>query len=101
LEFSILIKVDGELRLVCNIIQQHELNLHTKSILAKNLSDEEKITLLKIKLDYIINKSCQGQTRFLLEIILGTIIIFTISNIGGFALILEGLYRLFQEGKII
>ena len=51
-------KVDGELKIVCDIIQDHELNLHTKSmkslIVSSNLGREEKICLLKIKLDFII-----------------------------------------------
>ena len=97
-------KVDGKLKIVCDIIQEHELNLHTKSmkalIVSNNLGREEKICLLKIKLDFIINGECAGKRRFLVMAILGAIITFTVSGVGGLALILEALYRLFQEGKI-
>ena len=96
--------VDGELKVVCNIIQEHELNLHVKSfkslIISNSLTQEEKISLLKIKLDFIINGECMGKTRFLVVAILGAVLAFTISGVGGLALILEALYRLFQEGKI-
>lgn len=94
----------GNLRIVCNIIQKHELHLHTKSmrelIVSNNLSDEHKISLLKIKLDFIINGECGGKSRFLVMIVIAAILTFTVSGVSGLALILEALYRLFQEGKI-
>jgi hypothetical protein len=44
-------KVDGKLKVVCDIIQAHDLDLHTKSmkslISSNNLGREEKIFLLK------------------------------------------------------
>ena len=95
---------DGELRIVCDIVKEHELNLHTNSIksliVANNLNQEQKISLLKIKLDHIINGECEGKTRFLVMAMLGSILACTISGVGGLSLILEALYRLFQEGKI-
>ena len=97
-------KVDGELKVVCDIIQEHELDLHTKSmkslIIFNNLGREEKISLLKIKLDFIINGECAGKRRFVVMAILAAVITVSISGVGGLALILEALYRLFQEGKI-
>lgn len=96
--------VDGKLKVVCDIVQDHELNLHTKAIktllVKNNLTQEQKISLLKIKLDFIINGECKGRPRFLLVAILGAILAVTISGIGGLGLILEALYRLFKEGKI-
>lgn len=60
--------VDGELKIVCDIAQEHELNLHAKSIksliVSNDLTQEQKISLLKIKLDFIINAECKGKTRF-------------------------------------
>lgn len=95
---------EGNLRIICNIIKEYELHLDTKSmrelIVSNNLSDEQKIFLLKIKLDFIVNGECGGKARFLVMIIIGATLTFTISGIGGLALILEALYRLFQEGKI-
>ena len=97
-------KVDGELKIVSDIIQEHDLHLHTNSmktlIVSNSLGREEKINLLKIKLDFIINGECAGKKRFLLMAILGAVLSFTVSGVGGLALILEALYRLFQEGKI-
>ena len=97
-------EVDGELKVVCGIIQEHELDSHTKSmrslIISNNLGREEKIALLKIKLDFIINGECAGKRRFLIMAVLGAVISVAISGVGGLALILEALYRLFQEGKI-
>jgi hypothetical protein len=96
--------VDGELKLVCNIIQEHELDLHTKSmkslIVSNNIGMEEKISLLKIKLNFIINGECAGKRKFLVAAILAAVITVTISGVGGLALILEALLQLFEEGKI-
>ena len=96
--------VEGELKVVCQIIEEHDLNSYAKSLqtllVSNHLTNEQKINLLKIKLDYIINGECGGKTRFLVMIIIGTIMTFTLSGVGGLTLILEALYRLFQEGKI-
>lgn len=95
---------DGNLKVVCHIIEKYELNSYTDQIkdiiISTNLSKEDKISLLKIKLDFIINGESGGKSRFLIMVILGLILTFTISGVGGFALILEALYRLFKEGKI-
>jgi hypothetical protein len=96
--------VEGELKTVCDIIIEHELDLHTKPVrwlIAHNqLNSEEKISLLKIKLDFILNGECSGKRRFLVVTILGVVIAFSVSGVGGLSLILEALYRLFKEGKI-
>lgn len=96
--------VDGNLKVVCDIVQEHDLNLHAKGIksliVSNDLTQEQKINLLKIKLDFIINGECGGKRRFLVMAIIGAVLTFTISGVGGLALILEALYRLFQEGKI-
>lgn len=96
--------VDGNLKVVCDIIEEHDLNLHAKSIksliVSNELTQEQKISLLKIKLDFIINGECAGKRRFLGMAIIGALLTFTMSGVGGLALILEALYRLFQEGKI-
>jgi hypothetical protein len=96
--------VDGELKVVCDIVQEHDLNSHAKSIksliISNDLSSEQKISLLKIKLDFIINGECMGKRRFLVMAVVAAVLTFTVSGVGGLALILETLYRLFQEGKI-
>lgn len=96
--------VNGKLKVVCDIVKEHDLTLHTKSmktlIVSNNLGHEEKISLLKIKFDFIINGECSGKKRFLIMAILSAVIGVTLSGVGGLALILEALYRLFQEGKI-
>lgn len=69
-------------------------------ILSTNLTHEHKVTLLKIKLDHIINGCCGGKSRFLITALLGVILTFTISGVDGLSLILEALYRFFKERKI-
>ena len=79
------------LRLFLNIINLYQI---------LNLTLNDKLNLLKIKLDFIINGECAGKKRFIVVTLLGLIITFSVSGVGGLALILEALYRLFQEGKI-
>jgi len=97
-------EVDGRLKIVCDIIEEHELNLHPKSIqkliVTQDLSKDDKINLLKIKLDFIINGEYPGKKRFLIISIIAALITVSVSGIGGLALFLKALYRLFQEGKI-
>lgn len=96
--------VEGDLKVVCDIVKEYDLHSHTKKmreiIVSGNISDEHKISLLKIKLDLIINGECGGKGRFFVMAILGATLAFTISGVGGLALILEAFYRLFQEGRI-
>jgi hypothetical protein len=95
---------DGKLKIICGIVDEHDLNSHAQAIrsliISNDLSSEQKITLLKIKLDFIINGECLGKKRFLAMAILGLLLTFTFSGVGGLGLVLEALYRLFQEGKI-
>lgn len=95
---------EGNLKIACDIVKELDLHLHTEGmreiIVSNTLSDERKISLLKIKLDFIVNGDCAGKFRFLVMAIIAAILTFTISNVGGLALILEALYRLFQEEKI-
>ena len=95
---------DGNLQILCDIVEKYELDSHTTEmkevILSTSLSDEHKISLLKIKFDFIINGEYAGKSRFLMMTLLGIILTFTISGVGGLVLVLEALYRLFQEGKI-
>lgn len=92
------------MKIVCDIVKERDLHVHTKKIreiiISDNISDEHKISLLKIKLDFIINVECNGKIRFLLMAILARIITFMVSGFGGLELILEPLYRLFKEGRI-
>ena len=95
---------DGNLKILCDIVEEYDLKSHTTQlkelILSNNLSREHKVSLLKIKLDFIINGQCRGKGRFLIMALLGVILTFTISGVGGLSLILEALYRLLKEGKI-
>lgn len=97
-------KMDGRLKIVCDIIEEHELNLHSKSvqklIITQDISKDEKINLLKIKLDFIINGEYGGKKRFIIVSIIAALITVCVSGVGGLAIFLEALYRLFQEGKI-
>ena len=53
-----------------------------------------------MKLDFIIDGECAGKNQFLIIVLLGLILTFTVSGVGGLRLILEVLYHLLQEGKI-
>jgi hypothetical protein len=97
-------EVDGRLKIICDIIEEHDLNSHSRSvqklIITQDLSKDEKINLLKIKLDFIINGDYPGKKRFLIVSIIAALITVSVSGVGGLALFLKALYRLFQEGKI-
>jgi hypothetical protein len=53
------VDVDRELLVVCDIVQEHDLTGHAQSIreilVSQSLTREQKISLLKIKLDWILN----------------------------------------------
>jgi hypothetical protein len=95
--------VDGNLKVVCDIIQEHDFNLHTKAtkslISSQDLNQEQKISLIKIKLDSIINVECAGKRRFLVMAVIGSVLTFTISGVGEFAMVLGVLYCLFRKEK--
>lgn len=97
-------EVDGKLKIVCDIINEHELNLHSKSIkkliINNNILRNDKINLLKIKLDFIINGKCAGRKRFMIISVIAALIAACVSGINGLAVFLEALYRLFKEKKI-
>lgn len=65
-----------------------------------NLTREYKITLLKIKLDYLINGDHNFERKFLLQVILTITIALCFSGIGGLALFLDPFRRLLKEGRI-
>jgi hypothetical protein len=96
--------VDGKLKVVCDIIKKNNLDLHIKTVpellVSQNISYDDKIQLLKIKLDFIINGEYTGKKRFLLVVIISIILTFYISGVAGLAILLEALYQLFREGKI-
>jgi hypothetical protein len=97
-------EANGQLKIVCDIVKEHELNLHSNPIrelvVANSLSRENKVNLLKIKLDFIINGECSGKGRFLIVSSIATIMTICVSGVSGLAIFLEALYRLFKEGKI-
>jgi hypothetical protein len=97
-------KPDGKLKIVCDIVKEYALNSHSKFmkevIITSKLSDQHKVDLLKIKLDFLINVEYVGKKRFMIVSIIVIIITVSASVTGGLALILDVLYRLFKEGKI-
>lgn len=95
--------LEGDLKVVCDIIEKYELNFDTsirKILTTDDLSNQEKISLLNIKLDSIFNGDCGGKKRFILLSALAIIITVSFSGLAGFTIFLEALYRLFQEGKL-
>ena len=98
---------DKTFQIICDIAQKYDLFEHLdhsadlrELILNNKLTYHDKVNLLKIKLDFIINGEYFGKTRFVVVTLLGLIMAVSVSGVGGLALILEALYRLFQEGKI-
>ena len=65
-----------------------------------SLVKNKKFLYLKSNLILLSMWNVWVKQGFLVVAILGAVLAFTISGVGGLALILEALYRLFQEGKI-
>ena len=101
---TIVTSENGDLKIFLGIAEDLDLPAHTKAmrelIVAGNLSEKQKIKLLKIKLDAIINGDCIGRKRFVLMMAVGLLFAVTLSGVGGLTLMLEALYELFREGKI-
>lgn len=76
---------DGKLKIVCDIVKDLELHSQADSVkellISNKLTNEQKISLLKIKLDFIINGECMGMRRFLIVTIIGGLLCFTISGV--------------------
>ena len=64
-------------------------------IISNELIQEETISLLKIKLDFIINVECTGKKRFLIMVILVLLTTFSLLGVSRITMILESIYRLF------
>ena len=96
--------LEGEprIKILCDIIENHDL--HTKAmetlIVSNKLTRAETVSLLKIKLEYIINLRAPGKIRFLLMTLLAGVTSWTVSGTGGLAIFLEALYNLWKEGRI-
>lgn len=94
----------GPLQIFVEIVEEHNIALHSRSIKqlinTQKHSKEEKVELLKIKLDFIINNELDAHTGFLIISII--ILLITTCSAGpmGLAIFLEALYRLLQEGRI-
>ena len=87
-----------------DIVEKHEIALHSKSmrtlIDTQKHSKEEKVELLKIELDFIINNELSGHTGFVIISIIVLLITACSGGIAGLAIFLEALYKLLQEGRI-
>jgi hypothetical protein len=97
-------EADGKLKLVCDIVEKNKISLDPLSknqiILNPNFSNTDKINLLKIKLDYILNGDIPGRKRFVIISLLAILISVSLTGVGGLVIFLEALYQLFREGKI-
>lgn len=96
--------IKDNLSVVCDILQDHDLlsqpDSIKKLIIANDLTREQRISLLQIKLDYLINGKYPGKRRFLIRILLALLVLFALSSSAGLAIFLEALHRLWIEGKI-
>lgn len=70
--------VDGKLKFVCKIVEELQLGEHSNTIkdiiIREGLTNDQKISLLKIKLEYIFSGESPGKKRFLLLGIIGLIL---------------------------
>jgi len=97
-------KQPEKLETICKIYR--DLKLHQfsesvqESVVSSELRYDQRVEMIKIKLDCLINGPCTGKKRFLVVSLIGLILSLTISGVGGLTIILEALFRLFREGKI-
>lgn len=101
-------KTEGELRIVCDMINTYQLELHSEEIneliLNKYLTYSDKTKLLKIKLDFIINGQCSGKKIFIVQSVIallaGLTLTFTGTGAITISVFLNALRNLLMEGKI-
>lgn len=100
---KILGKQTDDLKLPQEMI--HDLNLyhHTQSIKTllanENLSERDRISLLKIRLDFLVNGEAIGKESIVVLSILIYLLGLT-SNLGKLYTFLAALFRLFKKGRI-
>lgn len=91
------IENDPKLKIICDIIETYDLNSYSRAIksllISNEISMEQKIFLLKIKLDYIINSECGGKRRFFIMVIIAALLSFTVSGVDGLSIILQALSK--------
>jgi len=97
-------KLKGNLKIIVDIITENEIDLHPaiikELIIDTKLSRFDKLTLLKVKLEYILSEDCTGKRRFIVVTFLAIIATIFLSGTAGLGLFLEALYELFKEGKL-
>lgn len=76
----------GNLKIVCNIVKDYDLDLQSQAmselIIPTNLSNSDKINLLKINQDFIINGNFVGKKKFIVKPVLVIIFAIIISGPG-------------------
>jgi hypothetical protein len=96
--------LEGKLKVLSEIVKEYDLESNSKTInkilVAEKLSKEHKVSLLKIKLDFLINGEYAGKKRFVVVSLIALLLTVSVSGVAGLAIFLEALYQLFQEGKI-
>lgn len=79
-------EIKGNLKIVCDIVKDYDLDLHSQSmsefIVATKLSNSDKINLLKIKLNFVINDNFVGRNTFIIKTVLAIIFAIIISGSG-------------------
>lgn len=101
-------KVDGQLKLVCNVINENQLHLtpirSLQEGMVAGLGYDAQLNLLKIKLDFLINGEYGGdyggRKKFLIISLIALIWSFLVSGTVGLAMFLDAFFQLFQEGRI-
>lgn len=69
-------------------------------VITKNLSNDQKISLRKIKLDAVINSEYPQQKIALIAILTGILVSLMLVGPYGIMIFLSAIYQLWKEGRI-
>jgi len=89
---------------LCVLIRENNLACESDAIngilLDNNISYENKVRLVRIKLDWLIDGEYKGKKKMLITFLIGLIMCVAVSGTGGLAVMLDALYQLFKADKI-
>lgn len=69
-------------------------------VVNQSLTFDKKSELFKNKIEYIITRNFPGKKKYLLLLVFGMMIACALTSVGGLAVILDALRKLFEKGKI-
>lgn len=69
-------------------------------LLDRDLSSEDKVNLLGLKLEWLLTSEYVGKKKYIILALLSILTTVLISVNGGLAIVIDALYQLFQSGKL-